>query len=108
MTIETDIDDITTEDRDESRFRALESRALKGTYFIVAFYGMGLGMRFAGSIVLTRLFAPDLFGILTLLTTIIVDLKRTSFRIPGATTKRFSTPCGRFWCCAALACGWSW
>lgn len=74
MTIDTDIDKVTTEDRDESRFRALESRALKGTYFIVAFYGIGLGMRFAGNIILTRLFPPELFGLMTLLTTIIVGL----------------------------------
>ena len=79
MTIDTDIDEISTEDRDESRFRALESRALesralKGTYFIVAFYGLGMGLRFVGSIVLTRLFAPELFGLMTLLTTIIVGL----------------------------------
>lgn len=74
MTIDTDIDEITTEDRDESRFRALETRALKGTYFIVAFYGLGMGLRFVGSIVLTRLFAPELFGLMTLLTTIIVGL----------------------------------
>jgi len=78
MTINTDIDEISTEDRDESRFRALESRALKGTYFIVAFYGLGLAMRFAGSIVLTRLFAPELFGLMTLLTTIIVGLNLLS------------------------------
>src|SRR5208337_5636926 len=74
MTIDTEIDEISTEDRDESRFRALESRALKGTYFIVAFYGIGLGLRFAGSIILTRLFVPELFGLMTLLTTIIVGL----------------------------------
>jgi len=74
MTIDTDIDEISTEDRDESRFRALESRALKGVYFIVLFYGMGLGLRFVGSIILTRLFAPELFGLMTLLTTIIVGL----------------------------------
>src|SRR5580658_9203711 len=74
MTIDTDIDEISTEDRDESRFRAHESRALKGTYFIVAFYGMALGMRFVGSIILTRLFAPELFGLMTLLTTVIVGL----------------------------------
>jgi O-antigen/teichoic acid export membrane protein len=74
MTIDTDIDEISTEDRDESRFRVLESRALKGTYFIVAFYGAGQGLRFVGSIVLTRLFAPELFGLMTLLTTIIVGL----------------------------------
>jgi O-antigen/teichoic acid export membrane protein len=74
MTIDTDIDEISTEDRDESRFRALETRALKGTYFIVAFYGIGMGLRFVGSIILTRLFAPELFGLMTLLTTIIVGL----------------------------------
>jgi O-antigen/teichoic acid export membrane protein len=74
MTIDTEIDEISTEDRDESRFRTLESRALKGTYFIVAFYGLGLGLRFAGSIILTRLFVPELFGLMTLLTTIIVGL----------------------------------
>jgi O-antigen/teichoic acid export membrane protein len=74
MTIDTDIDEISTEDRDESRFRVLESRALKGTYFIVAFYGLALGMRFVGSIILTRLFAPELFGLMTFLTTIIVGL----------------------------------
>jgi O-antigen/teichoic acid export membrane protein len=74
MTIDTEIDEISTEDRDESRFRALESRALKGTYFIVAFYGMALGLRFIGSIIMTRLFAPEFFGLMTLLTTIIVGL----------------------------------
>jgi O-antigen/teichoic acid export membrane protein len=78
MTINTDIDEVTTEDRDESRFRSLESRALKGTYFVVAFYGLGMAMRFAGSIVLTRLFAPELFGLMTLVTTIIVGLNLLS------------------------------
>ena len=74
MTIDTDIDEISTEDRDESRFRALESRALKGTYYIVFFYGVNLGMGFLGSIILTRLFAPELFGLMTLMTTISVGL----------------------------------
>lgn len=45
MTVDTDIDEITTEDRDEARFQALESRALKGTYYIVAFYGLALAIR---------------------------------------------------------------
>ncbi len=74
MTIDTEIDEISTEDRDESRFRALESRALKGTYSIVAFYGMALSLRFGGSIILTRLFVPELFGLMTLLSTIIVGV----------------------------------
>lgn len=74
MTIDTEIDEISTEDRDESRFQALESRALKGTYIIVIFYGLALAVRFVSSIILTRLFAPELFGLMTLLTTIIVGL----------------------------------
>jgi O-antigen/teichoic acid export membrane protein len=74
MTIDTDIDEISTEDRDESRFRMLESRALRGTYFIVAFYGMAQAVRFGSSIVLTRFFAPELFGLMTLMTTIMVGL----------------------------------
>jgi len=74
MTIDTEIDEISTEDRDESRFRALESRALRGTYFVVAFYGIAQGVRFVSSIVLTRFFTPELFGLMTLMTTIIVGL----------------------------------
>jgi O-antigen/teichoic acid export membrane protein len=74
MTIDTEIDEITTEDRDESRFRALESRALKGTYYVVAFYGMAQILRFTSSIVLTRFFAPEIFGLMTLMSTIIIGL----------------------------------
>jgi O-antigen/teichoic acid export membrane protein len=74
MTIDTDIDQISTEDRDESRFRSLESSALKGTYYVVAFYGVGQALRMVSSIVLTRLFAPELFGLMALLTTVIVGL----------------------------------
>jgi O-antigen/teichoic acid export membrane protein len=74
MIVDTEIDEISTEDSEKSYFRALESRALKGTYFVVASYGMALGLRFVGSIILTRLFAPELFGLMTLLTTIIVGL----------------------------------
>jgi O-antigen/teichoic acid export membrane protein len=74
MTINAEIDEISNAEHDESRFRALESRALKGTYFIVASYGMAMALRFFSSIVLTRLFAPELFGLMTLVTTIAVGL----------------------------------
>jgi O-antigen/teichoic acid export membrane protein len=74
MTVDTDIDEITTEDRDEARFKTLESRALKGTYFIVAFYGLALAIRLLSSVVLTRLYAPEMFGLMTLITTVIVGL----------------------------------
>jgi len=58
----------TRKSRDNSGYRALESRALKGTYVIVVFYGL------VGSIILTRLLAPELFGLMTLLSTIMVGL----------------------------------
>jgi O-antigen/teichoic acid export membrane protein len=92
MTIDTDIDEITTEDRDEARFRALESRALKGTYFIVAFYGLALALRFLSSIVLTRLYAPEMFGLMTLITTVIVGL--TLFTHIGLEDSIISNPRG--------------
>ena len=75
MTIDTDIDEISTEAHDKSHFRALESRALKGTFFTVASYGTSMGVRLASSIILTRAFCPrNSFGLMTLLMTIIVGL----------------------------------
>jgi O-antigen/teichoic acid export membrane protein len=74
MTIDTELDRIGTEDGDELRVRSLESRALKGTFYVVAFYGVALTLRMVSSIILTKLFAPELFGVMTLLTTIIVGL----------------------------------
>lgn len=74
MTIDTDIDQISAKEHDELRFKTLESRALRGTYSLVVFYAAALGLRFVGSIILTRLFVPELFGLMTLLTTIIVGL----------------------------------
>lgn len=73
-TIDTDIDEISAEGRDELHLRKLESHALKGTYFIVGSYGMSMGLRLVGSIILTRIFAPELFGLMSLLLTIIVGL----------------------------------
>jgi O-antigen/teichoic acid export membrane protein len=74
MTIDTEIDELTTDDQEKTHFRTLESRALKGTYFIVAYYGCALGLRMLSSVVLTHLFAPELFGLITLTTTVIIGL----------------------------------
>lgn len=54
--------------------RSLESRALKGTYSIVIFYGVAMSMRLLSSVVLSRLFLPEYFGLLALVTTVIVGL----------------------------------
>ena len=74
MTIDTKIDRIGTEELEEKPIRALESKALKGTYLVVVFYGAAMALRILSSYVLTRLFAPELFGLMALLTTIIVGL----------------------------------
>jgi O-antigen/teichoic acid export membrane protein len=75
MTIETEIDEIAKEEQREAlAHRSLESRALKGTYYVVAFYGISSAIRLCSSIVLTWLFAPDLFGVMALLTTVIIGL----------------------------------
>ena len=92
MTIDTDIDEISTEDRDETRFRTLESRALKGTYFVIAFYGLALALRMVSSVVLTKLYAPEMFGLMTLITTVIVGL--TLFSHIGLEDSIISNPRG--------------
>jgi O-antigen/teichoic acid export membrane protein len=74
MTIDTEIDELTVDDQEETHNRTLEARALKGTYFIVAYYGCALGLRMLSSVVLTHLFAPELFGLITLTTTVIIGL----------------------------------
>lgn len=74
MSTDVEVSESIAENHDRSNFRALESRALKGAYSIVGFYGMALGLRFVGSVILARLFVPELFGLMTLLTTIIVGV----------------------------------
>ncbi len=74
MTIDTEVDPVTAEIPEEVSHRSLEKRAMKGTYFIVGFYGLALAIRFGSSIILTRLFAPELFGLMALMTTVIVGL----------------------------------
>jgi O-antigen/teichoic acid export membrane protein len=72
MTIDTETDEVHPEE--QSAHRALESRALKGTYYVVLFYGVASALRLVSSIVLTRFFAPEMFGVMALLTTVIIGL----------------------------------
>src|ERR1700751_3629085 len=70
MTINAELTPIPREDLDESPFRALGSKAVRGTYFVTISYGLALALRLLSSIILSRLFAPELFGVLALVTTI--------------------------------------
>ncbi len=53
---------------------SLESVALKGTYYVVFFYGAAMGLRLLSSVILSRLFLPQYFGLMALVTTVIVGM----------------------------------
>ncbi len=53
---------------------ALEKKALKATLWTVVDYGSGQGLRVVNSLVLTRLLFPDAFGLMTLVSTMIVGV----------------------------------
>ena len=74
MTIDAEIDRTGSEEQEQLHERALESRALKGTYFVVLFYGASMALRMVNSVILTHYFAPELFGLMALVTTFIVGL----------------------------------
>jgi O-antigen/teichoic acid export membrane protein len=53
---------------------ALESTALRATFWTVISYGAAQGLRLVNSLVLTRLLVPEAFGQMTLVTTLIVGI----------------------------------
>jgi O-antigen/teichoic acid export membrane protein len=55
-------------------YRKLEKKAARGTLFLVVYLGVALGLRMVSSVVLARLFSPEFFGLMTLLTTVLVGL----------------------------------
>jgi O-antigen/teichoic acid export membrane protein len=54
--------------------RVIESRAIKGTYYVVASQGLAMALRLGSSVILTRLFVPAYFGLMALVTTILVGM----------------------------------
>jgi O-antigen/teichoic acid export membrane protein len=65
---------VLTQEASEGRNQKLEKQAVKGTVYIVGFYGISLMLRMVSSVVLTRLLSPSYFGLMTLLTTVLVGL----------------------------------
>lgn len=57
---------------------ALEAKALKATFWMVTDYACSMGLRVVSSIVLTRLLMPESFGLITLVTTLIVGISLVS------------------------------
>ncbi len=74
MTIELEPPSPAVNEEGASLPRSLESRALKGTYYVVFFYGAAMGLRLLSSVVLSRLFLPQYFGLMALVTTVIVGM----------------------------------
>ena len=59
MTMETELEPSTAEEFSLARVRGLESSALRGTYWVVLFYGLSMALRLGSSVVLSRLFCPS-------------------------------------------------
>ncbi len=74
MAISADSEGVLTQEASDTRHRRLEKQAIKGTVYIIAFYGISLALRMVSSVVLARLFSPEFFGVMTLLTTVLVGL----------------------------------
>jgi O-antigen/teichoic acid export membrane protein len=74
VTIDADLPGVSIEHDHAVQHRRLERKALKGTFYIVLFYGIALPLRVVSSVVLARLFSPEYFGVMTLLTTVLVGL----------------------------------
>ena len=66
--------EVLTQQANAIRHKKLEKQAAKGTVYIVAYFGLSLALRMVSSVVLTRLFSPQYFGLMTLATTVLVGL----------------------------------
>jgi O-antigen/teichoic acid export membrane protein len=58
--------------------RTLESKAIRATFWTVMDYGCSMALRVVNSVVLTRLLMPEYFGLMTLVTTLIVGISLLS------------------------------
>jgi len=74
MTIGAEVEAIVPPEEHGAQHQRLQKQAAKGTVYIVGFYGVSVALRILSSIVLTRIFSPEYFGIITLLTTVLVGL----------------------------------
>jgi O-antigen/teichoic acid export membrane protein len=69
--------DTATEDRigvEAPARKALESTAIRATFWTVMDYGSSMALRVVNSLVLTRLLMPESFGLMTLVSTLVVGI----------------------------------
>lgn len=64
--------------REQAAHKKLESTALRATFWTVMDYGCSMALRVVNSMVLTRLLMPEAFGLMTLVTTLIVGISLIS------------------------------
>ncbi|MGD0904870.1 MAG: oligosaccharide flippase family protein, partial [Terracidiphilus sp.] len=70
-----------TEDRatgDALARKVLESKAMRATFWTVMDYGCSMALRVVNSLVLTRLLMPESFGLMALVTTLVVGISLIS------------------------------
>lgn len=58
--------------------KALESKAIKATFWTVLDYGCSMALRIVNSLILTRLLIPEHFGLMTLVSTLVVGISLLS------------------------------
>lgn len=58
--------------------KVLESKAMQATFWTVMDYGCSMALRVINSLVLTRLLMPESFGLMTLVTTLVVGISLIS------------------------------
>ena len=54
--------------------KVLESKAMRATFWTVMDYGCSMGLRVVNSLVLTRLLMPESFGLMALVSTLVVGI----------------------------------
>jgi hypothetical protein len=74
MAIGTDQENVVTREEPTIEHRSLERQAVRGTFYVVGYYVISLSLRLVSGVVLARLFSPEYFGLMTLLTTVLVGL----------------------------------
>ena len=74
MSIGAEHEGVLTQEARETRNQKLEKQALKGTVYIIGYYGVAMALRMVSSVIFSRLFSPEFFGVMTLLTTVLVGL----------------------------------
>lgn len=74
MPISHNHEGVLTQETSVVEHRNLEKHAARGTLYVVAYYVVSLSLRMVSSVVLARLFTPEYFGVITLLTTVLVGL----------------------------------